>query len=336
MPHEKASADRPARRGGPLPAGRRGGVRAGRATAALLPLLLAGCGGVLDPQGAIGVAEKQILINSMAIMLAIIVPTILATLGFAWWFRAGNARATYRPEWTYSGRVELVVWGVPLLTIMLLGGVTWIGSHELDPARPISSEAPTLEVQVVALDWKWLFIYPDQRVASVNRLVVPAGAPLHLTLTSSGVMNSFFVPQLGSQLYAMSGMASQLYLIADRPGTFRGISAHLSGDGFSDMSFEVRAVPDEQFRAWAAATRGDGPVLDGAGYDELAKQSTKVAPHTFRDVDPALFGRIVSQEIPPAAGPQAGRPHGAPRDVSPTPGPQAGHPAANASHRTDH
>ena len=272
-----------------------------------LPLVLTGCqSGVLDPQGFVGVQERQILIDSLAIMLAIVVPTILATLGFAWWFRAGNARARYLPEWTYSGRIELVVWGVPLLTIMLLGGVAWIGAHALDPSMPIASERKTLEVQVVSLDWKWLFIYPEQHVAAVNTLTIPAGTPVHFSLTSASVMNSFFIPQLGSQLYTMSGMTSRLNLIADRPGEFAGISAHFSGEGFADMNFRVHAVAPEQFEAWAAETRGRGDALDEARYRAMTVQSIKVAPETFRDVDPALFDRIVSQEIPPAAGPKGG------------------------------
>ena len=284
---------------------------------ALAALILTGCRGVLDPEGAVGVAERQILIDSMAIMLAIVIPTIAATLGFAWWFRSSNSRAKYLPEFTYSGQIELVVWGIPALTVMLLGGVTWIGSHQLDPAQPLASDARPLEVQVVSLDWKWLFIYPDQHIAAVNQLTVPANTPIHFTLTSASVMNSFFIPQLGSQIYAMSGMASQLNLIADRPGTFAGISSHFSGDGFSDMLFDVHAVPPEQFGAWVASTRSNGPMLDAASYGELSKQSIKVAPFTYRDADAALFHKIVTQEVPPA------------------PGPQLGYPAAHVSNRTE-
>ncbi len=308
MSHNHASI-RPCRgRGGP------GGLHRGRRAVfglwvALLPVLLTGCSrGVLDPQGMVGVAERQILIDSLAIMLAIVVPTIVATLAFAWWFRADNARAKYLPDWTYSGQIELVVWGVPALTVMLLGGVTWISSHELDPAKPLASEAKPLDVQVVSLDWKWLFIYPDQHVAAVNQLMLPANVPVHFTLTSASVMNGFFVPQLGSQIYAMSGMSSQLNLIADRPGTFAGISSHFSGDGFSDMTFDVHAVTQPEFDAWVAQTRGGGATLDRKAYDELAKQSIKVAPFTYRDADPALFEQVVTQQIPPAPGPQAGYP----------------------------
>src|SRR5262245_58760244 len=183
-------------------------------------------------------------------MLAVIVPVILMALGFAWWFRAGNTRAQYLPNWQYFGPIELIVWAIPALVVMFLGGIAWIGSHDLDPPRPIASQTPPVEIQVVALDWKWLFIYPKDGVASVNRLVVPAGTPLSFTITSASVMNSFFVPQLGSQIYAMAGMATRLHLLADRPGSFQGLSAQYSGSGFSDMRFEVTAVAPADYADW--------------------------------------------------------------------------------------
>jgi cytochrome o ubiquinol oxidase subunit II len=158
------------------------------------------------------------------------------------------------------------------------------------------------------LDWKWLFIYPDQRIASVNQLVVPANVPLHFSLTSASVMNAFFVPQLGSMIYTMNGMTSRLNLIANTPGTFHGISSHYSGDGFSDMHFDVRALPADQFASWVTTTRGTGQALDATSYASLEKQSTKVAPYTYSNADRELFQKIVSQEISPAPGPQAGLP----------------------------
>jgi cytochrome o ubiquinol oxidase subunit 2 len=274
------------------------------------PVLLGGCNaGVLDPQGVVGIAEKTILIDSLAIMLVIVLPTIAATGAFAWWFRASNTRATYLPDFAYSGRIELVVWAIPLLVIMLLGGVAWIGSHELDPAKPLASDTPPLEVQVVSLDWKWLFIYPSQRVASVNQLVVPASVPIHFSLTSASVMNAFFIPQLGSMIYTMNGMTTQLNLRADAIGTFRGLSSHYSGDGFSGMHFDVHAVPPEQFAAWIEGARNTGPTLDAASYAALARQSVNTSPFTFRAADPALFQQIVTQQLPPGPGPRTGRPH---------------------------
>src|SRR6202043_4037529 len=233
---------------------------------------------VLNPQGPVGIADKTIMIDSLAIMLAIVVPTVAATLGFAWWFRASNTRAIYWPDWEYSGRIELIVWSIPLLTVILLGGVAWIGSHDLDPAKPLASDTPPLEIQGVSLDWKWLFIYPSQRVASVNRLVVPAGVPIHFSLTSGSVMSAFFIPQLGSMIYTMNGMRTQLNLQADQPGTFHGLASHYSGDGFSDMHFDVRAVPPDRFAAWIEGTRNTGPTLDSTSYTALARQSVNASP----------------------------------------------------------
>jgi cytochrome o ubiquinol oxidase subunit 2 len=242
-------------------------------------------------------------------MLAIVIPTITAILAFAWWFRASNARAVYLPDWVYSGRIELVVWSIPLMVIMLLGGVAWIGSHDLDPAKPLSSSAPPVEVQVISMDWKWLFIYPDQGVASVNKLVIPAGAPIRFSLTSASVMNAFFIPQLGSMIYTMNGMTTQLNLQADTPGTLRGLSSQFSGDGFSDMHFEVLVLPQDRFDAWIEATRGAGPTLDPETYAVLVKQSANVSPSTYRAAAPGLFRQIVAQKLPPGPGPRSGRPN---------------------------
>jgi len=288
-----------------------------RAIHTTLLLALGGCsGGVLDPQGPIGAANRTILFNALEIMLLIVVPTIVVGLFFAWWFRASNTRANYQPRWAYSGRIEIIVWSIPILVILFLGGVIWIGSHEIDPYQPIASQRKPLEVQVVSLDWKWLFIYPEQGVASVNQLVVPAGAPVHFALTSASVMNAFFVPQLGSMIYTMNGMVTQLNLQAGREGEFYGESAMYSGDGFSDMNFRLRAVSQDEFAAWVTRARQEGPALDRPGYESLSRQSQNVRPFTYRTIDPALFHAIVTQQVPPGPGPTAGR--GGPR-VHPRP-----------------
>jgi len=302
--HDPQASKRPSRRLRSATAG------VARCAAVMAPIALTACQpAVLDPRGIVGIADKTILIDSLAIMLAIVVPTIAATFAFAWWFRASNTRATYLPDFAESGRLELIVWAIPLLVIMLLGGVAWIGAHDLDPYKPLASDTPPLEVQGVSLDWKWLFIYPTQGVASVNQLVVPAGLPLHFSLTSASVMNAFFIPQLGSMIYTMNGMTTQLNLRADAPGTFRGLSSHYSGDGFSNMHFDVQAVPADQFATWIEATRKTGPTLDPATYAALARQSVIAAPFTFRAADPELFQEIVTQKLPPGPGPQTGRPN---------------------------
>jgi cytochrome o ubiquinol oxidase subunit 2 len=280
--------------------------------------LLGGCeGGVIHPAGPIGDNGLTIMLDSLGIMLAIVIPTILLAFWMAWRYRASNPKAEYLPEWAFSGRIEAVVWAVPALVVMLLGGVIWIGCYLLDPYRPIPSRNKPLDVQVVALDWKWLFIYPQQGVASVNQLVAPVGTPVHFQITSASVMNVFFVPQLGSMIYAMNGMTTQMHLQADHVGSYYGRSAQFSGDGFSDMHFQWKSVPADQFAAWTAAARANGPVLDRAAYEVLKQQSHNVRPYTYRAVQPGLFQAITSQKIPPGPGPEPSTPEHAGREVSP-------------------
>jgi cytochrome o ubiquinol oxidase subunit II len=263
----------------------------------LLPFL-AGCsGGILEPRGPIASAERLLLINSTAIMLVVVIPVIVATLAFAWWYRASNSRASRGTDESYEERIEFVVWSIPALTVILLSGVIWIGSHQLDPRAPISGRSDPLRVDVVALDWKWLFIYPDQGVAAVNQLVIPAETPVEFRLTSATVMNSFFVPQLGSQIYTMGGMTTHLALLADKPGEYPGFSANFSGDGFPWMRFVVKSVAADDFTAWLEQTRSTGSALDEAGYAELAKPSKAVPPMTYRSVEPKLFDRILDQTV---------------------------------------
>jgi cytochrome o ubiquinol oxidase subunit 2 len=264
---------------------------------------------VLSPAGPIGEAERTILFDALAMMLAIVIPVIIATLVIAFRFRASNARAPYWPTFTHSGRIELITWSIPALVIFFLGGVAWTSSFLLDPAHPLTSRAKPLEIQVVSLDWKWLFIYPDQGVASVNRLVVPTGVPLHLRLTSASVWNVFWVPQLGSMLYCMHGMAGTLYLQADRPGVYQGASAMISGDGFADMHFDTDAVLSREFASWVSTAQAAGPALDDSAYRALLRQSANVPPQTYRSVRPGLFEAIVTQQLPPGEGPQQGAPN---------------------------
>ncbi len=255
--------------------------------------------GVLDPKGPVAEAQRLLLFDATAIMLVVIVPVIVATLAFAWWYRSSNAHAVRSSELAYEGRIEFVVWSIPALTVILLGGVIWIGSQQLDPRAPLPAKASPLNVDVVALDWKWLFIYPDQGIAAVNQLTIPAKTPIRFRLTSATVMNSFFVPQLGSQIYTMGGMTTRLNLLASEPGEFPGISANFSGRDFSRMRFLVKVVPASDFDAWIAQVRGTGSALDEAGWTELAKPGT-APPTTYRSVTPKLFERIVDQT---AAGP---------------------------------
>jgi cytochrome o ubiquinol oxidase subunit 2 len=202
----------------------------------------------------------------------------------------------------------MVVWSIPALTIMLLGGIAWIGSHDLEPSKPLPSSKPPLKVDVVSLDWKWLFIYPDQGIASVNQLVVPAGTPVSFRLTSATVWNSFFVPQMGTMIYTMPRMTTRLNLQADRPGTYDGLSSHFSGDGFPGMQFKVQALPEDQFAMWAQGSRGQGPALDGAAYAELSRPSSYVKPMTYGSVAPNLYDAIVANTGPQLHLPQIAPP----------------------------
>ncbi|MGH6910524.1 MAG: ubiquinol oxidase subunit II [Phenylobacterium sp.] len=278
----------------------------GRGVGAALPALsLGGCAGsILDPVGPVGADDARIFIDALLIMLAIVIPTILLAFWMAWRYRASNTKAEYLPYWSYSGRIEAIVWAIPILTIMFIGGVIWIGSYRLDPFKPLPSKSPPVEVQVVALDWKWLFIYPDQGIATVNHLVVPVGVPVHFSITSSSVFNVFFVPRLGSMIYAMPGMVSQLYLQADRPALLLGQSSHFSGDGFSDMQFQVKSVAPAEFASWSQAVRSSGPTLDPVAYAELSRQSQRVKPFSYRAVDPHLFHAIAAQRVAPGPGPE--------------------------------
>jgi cytochrome o ubiquinol oxidase subunit 2 len=255
-------------------------------------------GGVLDPHGPSAAGNAQILINSIVIMLIIVVPTILATLAFGWWFRASNKRATYLPDWAHSGHIELIVWGIPLLVVLFLSGVIWIGSYELDPARPIASRGKPIEIQVVSLDWKWLFIYPEQGVASVNTLALPVDSTAHFSLTSASVMNMFFVPQLGSMIATMNGMVTQLHLRADKIGDYYGQSAQFSGGGFSDMHFTLKALSPENFNNWVIQTRQSPLKLDDATYLSLAHKREASAPILYGSIDAELFEKIATRQLP--------------------------------------
>lgn len=272
----------------------------------LLPLFLCGCDlGVMSPAGPVGRDQLLILVDSLAIMMVIIVPVLLAVVAFAWYFRASNDKAFYLPEWEFNGTLELVVWSIPMLMIIVLGGVAWYGSHALDPYNPLpvaKGEKP-LEVQVVSMDWKWLFIYPEQGVAAVNQLYLPTGRPVHFSITSASVWNAFFVPSLGGMIYSMAGMTTQLNLQADKAGVYPGLSAMLSGDGFSDMHFDVHAVAADDFSKWVDTAKASPDVLDTAGYAKLAGVSGSAPVATYKSADPNLFASIVNETAPEQVGP---------------------------------
>ncbi|MGF6960093.1 ubiquinol oxidase subunit II [Paraburkholderia youngii] len=264
---------------------------------ASLMLLLSGCSNldILNPKGSVGLAERDLIATSVWAMLIVVVPVILMTLFFAWCYRASNRNAEYKPGWTHSTAIEVVVWTIPALIILFLAVLTWKSTHELDPYRPLESQAKPINVEVVALDWKWLFIYPDLGIASVNQLAIPVGTPVNFRITSDTVMNSFFIPQLGGQIYAMAGMQTRLHLIADHTGDYAGLAANFSGKGFSDMKFRTLASSPEEFNAWVEKVRASSDRLDMDRYHAVSEPSEKDPVRYFSTVDPKLFNNIIAK-----------------------------------------
>ncbi|MFF7707135.1 ubiquinol oxidase subunit II [Pseudomonas sp. NPDC007930] len=259
-------------------------------------LFLSGCDWtLLDPKGQVGIDERNLIITAFVLMLLVVVPVIVMAFAFAWKYRASNKSATYAPEWAHSTKIELVVWGVPLLIVAALGWVTYVSTHHLDPYRPLDHEAKPVTIEVVSLDWKWLFIYPEQGIATVNKIVFPANTPVNFRITSDSVMNSFFIPALGGQIYAMAGMTTQLHLIANENGTFDGISANYSGAGFTGMKFKATATSQADFDSWVNEVKGSSKTLDAATYDALLKPSENNPVEQYASFAPNLFQTIVDK-----------------------------------------
>lgn len=265
---------------------------------------------VMDPAGDVALQQRNLVLLSTALMLLIIIPVIAMTLFFAWKYRASNTSAPYDPEWHHSTRIEVAVWAAPLAIIMVLGTVTWITCHTLDPYRPItrlSADTPIpagvkpLEVDVVALDWKWLFIYPELGVATVNELAAPVNRPIAFKITSSSVMNSFYIPSLAGQIYAMPGMQTQLHAVINKPGEYDGFSANYSGAGFSGMKFKFKGLQAADFDQWVAGVRANSGQLNRTSYTDLARPSQNEPVRRFATIDPTLFGDVLDQCSTPGA-----------------------------------
>ncbi|TDR78433.1 ubiquinol oxidase subunit II [Paludibacterium purpuratum] len=257
--------------------------------------LLSGCqGGILDPKGRIAADEKSLIITATLLMLLVVVPVIVLTLVFAWKYRASNANATYTPKWAHSTKLEVVVWLIPIVIVSFLAVLTWRTTHQLDPYRPLSSDKKPVKIEVVALNWKWLFIYPELNIATVNQIAFPKDVPVDFRITSDTVMNSFFIPQLGGQIYAMAGMQTQLHLIADEAGTYKGFSANYSGAGFSGMKFDAVATSTPaDFDKWVAQVRANAKPLDVDAYRRLAVPSENHAVAYYVAPTPQLFDAVV-------------------------------------------
>ncbi|HBP49521.1 ubiquinol oxidase subunit II [Pseudomonas sp. FSL R10-0056] len=266
----------------------------------LLPLfgtlLLGGCNmTLLDPVGQVGIEERNLIITATLLMLLVVVPVIIMTLVFAWKYRASNTSATYTPKWSHSTKIEVVIWTVPILIIIALGVITYKSTHALDPYRPLESDVKPITIEVVAMDWKWMFIYPEQGIATVNKIVFPANTPVNFRITSDTVMNSFFIPGLGGQIYAMAGMTTKLHLIANRNAEMEGISANYSGAGFTGMKFKAIATTQADFDAWVSEVKASPKQLDQAEYEALSKPSQNNPVELFSSYTPNLFQKIVDK-----------------------------------------
>ncbi|MDE1981873.1 MAG: ubiquinol oxidase subunit II [Betaproteobacteria bacterium] len=264
---------------------------------------------LLDPKGPIAAHEKGLIITAFALMLLVVIPVIFMTVAFAWKYRASNKKAQYAPNWDNSHKIEAVVWAVPAVIVAILAALVWKSSHELNPYRPIQSAAKPVQVQVVSMNWKWLFIYPELGIASVNRLVIPAGVPVSFKITSDAVMSSFFIPQLGGQIYAMAGMQTRLQLVADQPGSYQGLNTQFNGDGFAGMHFETVAASSQDFESWVAQVKHGATPLNETTFKALEIPSENVSPRYFSSVEPQLFERILQKYLPNAEAGQTGR-HG--------------------------
>ena len=271
-----------------------------------------GCSTVLlHPAGAVAAQQGHLIVQSTVLMLIIVIPVIALTVLFAWRYRHSNTEATYSPDWDHSTQLELVIWAAPLLIIIALGALTWISSHTLDPyralrrldaARPVPAGAKPLTIEVVALDWKWLFIYPEQGIAVVNEVAAPVDVPINFKITASSVMNSFFVPALAGQIYAMPGMQTQLNAVMNHPGEYRGFSANYSGAGFSGMHFEFRGLSASEFEQWVQSAKGAGQDLSKSRYLQLAQPSEREPVRRYSTVDAGLYDAILNQCVTPCTG----------------------------------
>ncbi|WP_415773332.1 ubiquinol oxidase subunit II [Pseudomonas sp. LB3P38] len=266
----------------------------------LLPLigtlLLSGCNmTLLDPKGQVGLDERNLIITATLLMLLVVVPVIVMTFLFAWKYRASNTDAVYTPKWSHSTKIEIAVWAVPVLIIIALGYVTYKSTHALDPYKPLESDVKPITIEVVALDWKWMFIYPEQGIATVNKIVFPAHTPINFKVTSDSVMNSFFIPALGGQIYAMAGMQTKLHLIANQNAEMDGISANYSGAGFTGMKFKAIATSQEDFDAWVSEVKKAPKQLEKAEYEALSKPSQNNPVELYSSVTPNLFQIIVDK-----------------------------------------
>jgi cytochrome o ubiquinol oxidase subunit 2 len=254
---------------------------------------------VLNPKGIIATRERRLMVATVLLGLLVIIPVYIMTFAFAWKYRESNKKASYAPELTGNAAAETVWWGVPTIIILALSVLTWQTSHSLDPHRQLVSAKKPLNIQVIALNWKWLFIYPEQGIASVNYLRVPVDTPLNFDITADAPMNSFWIPQLGSQIYAMPGMSTQLHLMATSAGSYEGSSANLSGSGFAGMRFTTDATSEPEFNAWLTTVHSQPGSLETQTYRQLARPSQNVEPRQYASVAPDLYRQVLLKYMAP-------------------------------------
>ena len=250
---------------------------------------------LFEPKGPVGDAERFVIIVAVVLMLIVVVPVVAMVFLFPRKYRASNTNATYMPKWDRSAKIEWVIWLVPAVIVTVLATLVWKATVQLDPYKPIDAAVKSINIEAVSLDWKWLFIYPDQNIATVNQLIFPAHVPLSFRITSDTVMTSFFIPQLGSQIYAMAGMQTRLNLMADEPGTYTGQNQQFSGRGYADMTFKAIAVSEEQFNAWVQKVRQSPEKLSLVRFEELKKPSIDYPVSLFYWVKPGLFDHIIGR-----------------------------------------
>ena len=266
-------------------------------------MLLGGCNmEILSPKGDIGMQERTLLFTATGLMLLVVIPVIFMIVAFAWKYRASNTKADYQPKWAHSTAIEVVVWTVPCIIVAILAVITWRSTHALDPYKPLVSEHKPVTIEVVSLDWKWLFIYPDYDIATVNEIAFPVDVPVNFRITSASVMNSFFIPQLGSQIYSMAGMETKLHLNAREAGTYAGISANYSGAGFSGMRFKAIATTQEGFDNWVKEAKASPTALTPEVYQELTKRSERNPVAKYASVPPSMFDFILGSTMSKMAG----------------------------------
>jgi cytochrome o ubiquinol oxidase subunit 2 len=271
---------------------------------AITTLLLASCShlAMLDPKGMIAASEKKLLIDATLLMLVVVIPVILITFYFAWRYRASNKKATYRPNDAHSVPIEIVCWTIPIIIVAILGVMTWVSSHKLDPYRPIAGKGKPITIQAISLNWKWLFIYPNKHIATVNYLQIPVGHQIRFLITSDAPMNSLEIPRLAGQIYAMGGMRTQLHLVADEKGVYRGFSANYSGAGFAGMHFKVHVTSIGDYNRWVKKTQAAPKKLSLATYNQLMKDSENNPVAYYSHVEPKLFEKVLMKFTKPMPG----------------------------------